>query len=250
MKQFVTRHYRKEDRRILSPVRLAVISDLHGAQYGEDQRELVGALDREAPHAVLLLGDIFDHRVIDPQARALVDALSGSFRAYFIPGNHEYRAGRRIAVDDLLQSCGIPLLAGRSAELSVGQTRIQLFGIEDGQGGKPKQARQLADAARQRTDEVFSILAIHAPQDAESHLRGGFDLMLSGHTHGGQIVIPGLLNGLYVPGQGLFPKYGGGRYDFGSQTLIISRGLSQKPRWMPRIGNPPELCFVTLSPAP
>ena len=121
--------------------------------------------------------------------------------------------------------------------------------IDDGQGGKSKQLREIANAGRARTDEIYSILAIHVPNGVESYLHYGFDLMLSGHTHGGQIIIPGVLNGLYAPGQGVFPKYGGGRYDFGKQTMIISRGLSQKPLWLPRLGNPPELCFVTLKPA-
>ena len=126
---------------------------------------------------------------------------------------------------------------------------MQLFGVDDGRGGKRKQLRQIAEAGEQRSDEIYSILAIHVPNGIESYLHYGFDLMLSGHTHGGQIIIPGVLNGLYAPGQGMFPKYGGGRYDFDRQTMIISRGLSQRPLWLPRLGNPPELTFVTLSPA-
>ena len=86
------------------------------------------------------------------------------------------------------------------------------------------------------------------PNRVNSFLRYGFDLVLSGHTHGGQFVIPHVLNGLYAPGQGIFPKFGGGKYVFESQTLIVSRGLSQKPLWLPRLGNPPELCLVTLQP--
>ena len=132
--------------------------------------------------------------------------------------------------------------------LTVEDTRVQIFGVDDGQGGKKKQLSEIAYAGSKRTDDIFSILAIHVPNGVESYLHYGFDLMLSGHTHGGQIIIPGVLNGLYAPGQGVFPKYGGGRYDFGKQTMIISRGLSQRPLWLPRLGNPPELCFVTLKP--
>ena len=247
--RFVSRYYEVSDARIHDDVRIAIISDLHGAQYGADQSDLIAALEQENPHVVLLLGDIFDQRGIDTNAKRLLTALKGRFMCYFVPGNHEYKSGELGEIQDLLQEVKIPILAGESARLTVNETQVQIFGVDDGRGGKKEQLRQIDDAGAQRTSAVYSILAIHVPNGVESYLHYGFDLMLSGHTHGGQIIIPGVLNGLYAPGQGFFPKYGGGRYDFGTQTMIISRGLSQKPYWLPRIGNPPELTFVTLKPA-
>jgi hypothetical protein len=247
--RFVTRYYEITDARIHDEVRIAIISDLHGALYGEGQSSLIAALEQANPHVVLLLGDIFDQSGRDTHARALIEALSGRFECYFIPGNHEYKSGELVSIRSFLRKADIPILAGESTLLTVNQTRVQIFGVDDGQGGKAKQAQQVADAGAQRSDAVFSILAIHVPNKVESYLHYGFDLMLSGHTHGGQIIIPDILNGLYAPGQGLFPKYGGGQYDFGKQSVIISRGLSKKPYWLPRIGNPPELTIVTLKPA-
>ena len=246
--RFVTQHYEVEDMRIHDDVRIAIISDLHGALYGKKQCDLIAALDKESPHVVLLLGDIFDQQDINVHAVELISALAGRFQCYFIPGNHEYKSGELILIRNLLRESNIPILAGESTILTVNQTRVQIFGVDDGQGGKAKQLNQIARAGAQRSDSLYSILAIHVPNGVKSYLRYGFDLMLSGHTHGGQIVIHGILNGLYAPGQGFFPKYGGGRYDFGNQTLIISRGLSHKPYWLPRIGNPPELTIVTLKP--
>lgn len=245
---FVSRSYLLTSARIHEDVRIAILSDLHGACYGENQCEIIHALEREKPHVVLLLGDIFDHRGVDEHAKTLVRALSGSFRCYFIPGNHEYKSGELGSIQDILKQAQMPILSGDTAEIAVGETRIHIFGIDDAQGGEQRQQEQLARAASVRSDSVYSILAIHVPNDVERILPHGFDLMLSGHTHGGQIVIPRLVNGLYAPGQGVFPKYGGGRYDFSKQTLIICRGLSQRPLWVPRLGNPPEICFVTLSP--
>jgi predicted MPP superfamily phosphohydrolase len=245
---FVSRYYELSDARIHDDVRIAIISDLHGALYGEHQGELIAALEQQNPHVVLLLGDIFDQHGIDESAKELINALSNRFNCYFVPGNHEYKSSSLGVIRDLLQQAKIPLLTGASTMLSVEETRVQIFGVDDGQGGKSKQLAQIADAADQRNDQIFSILAIHVPNGVESYLHYGFDLMLSGHTHGGQIIIPGLPNGLYAPGQGIFPKYGGGQFDFGEQTMIISRGLSQKPLYLPRLGNSPELTFVTLKP--
>lgn len=246
--RFVLRRYVLSDARIHDEVRLAIVSDLHGARYGEGQGEIVSALTQEDPHAVLLLGDIFDHRGIDGNAKALVSVLSSRFACYFIPGNHEHKSGELRVIQALIQQANIPILAGDSAILTINNTRVQLFGVDDGQGGELRQIRQIVRAGRSRESGLYSILAIHVPNRVNSFLRYGFDLVLSGHTHGGQFVIPHLVNGLYAPGQGVFPKFGGGKYVFESQTLIVSRGLSQKPLWLPRLGNPPELCLVTLQP--
>ncbi len=247
--KFISRAYEIADARIHEDVRIAIVSDLHGALYGTEQTDLIAAMELENPHAVLMLGDIFDQHGMEENSKVLVAVLAERFNCFFVPGNHEYKSGELGAIRELMRAAHIPVLAGESTMLTVHETRVQIFGVDDGQGGKAKQLREIADAGSMRKDEIFSILAIHSPNGVESYLRCGFYLMLSGHTHGGQIIIPGVLNGLYVPGQGLFPKYGGGQYDFDNQAMIISRGLSQRPLWLPRLGNPPELCFVTLKPA-
>ena len=247
--RIVTRYYEITDARIHDEVRIAIGCDLHGAQYGKKQSDLIAALEEASPTVVLLLGDIYDQDGIESHAVELIDALSSRFTCYFVPGNHEYKSGELNMIRNLLRESNIPNIAGETVTVQVKDTQVQIFGIDDGQGGKAKQLWQIEIAAKQRKSDVFSILAIHVPNGVESYLHYGFDLMLSGHTHGGQIILPHVLNGLYAPGQGFFPKYGGGRYDFGKQTLIISRGLSQKPLWLPRFGNPPELSIITLKPA-
>ena len=244
----VSRYYEIEDSRIKDEVRLAVICDLHGALYGEGQREIISALEEANPAAVILLGDLFDQHGRNGNSYTLLRALSGRFNCYFVTGNHEYKSGQLNQIRAALAQADIPVLAGDSAMIQSGKTSVQLFGIDDGLGGKAIQSKQIADASKRRSEDVYSILAIHVPNDVESYLHDGFDLMLSGHTHGGQIILPGLCNGLYAPGQGFFPKYGGGRYDFDSQALVISRGLARKPFWLPRVFNPPEITFVTLTP--
>ncbi len=246
--RFVTQNYTIEDARISEEFRIVLVSDLHSSLYGEGQSDLLAAIDAAAPDVVVLDGDIFHQHGKNKNALALLNALGGRWPCYFVPGNHEYQTNDIEVVRSEVEAAGIPILAGESVVLTKGETHVQLFGIDDGHGGKARQLRQLADAGAQRDDAVYSILAIHVPNSVEDILPCGFDLMLSGHTHGGQIRIPGLLNGLYAPGQGFFPEYGGGRYDFGEQTLIISRGLSQRPYWLPRVFDPPELVVVTLKP--
>lgn len=73
-----------------------------------------------------------------------------------------------------------------------------------------------------------------------------FDLVLSGHAHGGQWRIPYLLNGLFAPNQGFFPKYAGGYYQLGQLDFIVSRGLARESTRLPRLYNRPELVIVDV----
>lgn len=245
-RNFIVQQYEIEDARIHDEIRIALVSDLHSSLWGDGQSDLLDAIADKKPDIVVLDGDLFDMHGKNENTVILLNAISASYDCYFIFGNHEYKSNDIQEVTAEVLAAGIPILSGDSITITSGDTSVELFGIDDGWGGKKKQLQQIADAAGARSDDVFSIMAIHVPNDIESYLQYGFDLTLCGHTHGGQFRIPGILNGLYAPGQGVFPKYGGGRYDFGEQTLIISRGLSKKPYIIPRIFNPAELVIITL----
>ena len=105
---------------------------------------------------------------------------------------------------------------------------------------------QLSKAETAANLENFTVLLSHRPELAELYSTYPFDLVLSGHAHGGQWRIPGILNGLYAPHQGLFPEYAGGRYEFAQQTFIVSRGLARESTKVPRIFNRPELVIVDV----
>ncbi len=93
--------------------------------------------------------------------------------------------------------------------------------------------------------DCYSIFLTHRPEKTDLYAKLPFDMVLSGHAHGGQLRIPFLLNGLIAPNQGLFPKYAGGLYEYEDKTHIISRGVSFKLT-MPRIFNPPEIVVINL----
>lgn len=79
----------------------------------------------------------------------------------------------------------------------------------------------------------------------KAYAESGFELVLCGHAHGGQVRVPYLVNGLYAPNQGLFPKYAGGCYQLANDvSMIVSRGLCRNE--LPRVFNPPELVIVEL----
>ena len=106
---------------------------------------------------------------------------------------------------------------------------------------------QLKMAEEMVNKEYYTILLSHRPEWIETYQKYAFDLVLCGHAHGGQWRTPFLLNGLYAPHQGLFPKYAGGRYDYATGTMIVSRGLARESTPVPRIFNRPELVVVELN---
>ena len=231
--------------------RLAVLTDLHACFYGEGQADLLSAVAEQSPDLVLLGGDIVDDDPGMPEERALetVEALAARWPVYYVTGNHEFWTGRVEEVKDRLRARGAVVLEGvcRTVE-AAGQT-IQVAGVDDPAVGEAAWRAQLSAAAAGVDGEHFSLLLTHRPERVEDYAGLGFDLILAGHAHGGQWRLPGLINGLIAPDQGLFPRYAGGRYRLGESVLLVSRGLARESTRVPRLFNRPELVVVEVVPA-
>ncbi len=243
-----------------SPVRVALITDLHSCAYGDGQRELLDAVDAEAPDLILLGGDIFDDVLPDDRAAAFLRGICDRYPCYYVTGNHEFWSGAAGFAEKMaiLEDCGIPRLSGETATVEVNGSRITVCGVDDpdawsdrygfaGQSDGSFQA-QVARVAAQKEDGTYTILLTHRPELLDVYSQYGFDLVLAGHAHGGQWRIPGILNGLYAPNQGLFPAYAGGRYEKDGTVMIVSRGLARESTRVPRWYNRPELVMVELQP--
>ena len=140
------------------------------------------------------------------------------------------------------------MLAGDCTLFSKDGAAIALCGVDDPAVGEQARAAQLEKASAQRPEGVVSLLLSHRPERIETYLSYGFDVILAGHAHGGQWRLPGLINGLAAPNQGLFPRYAGGRYDLEGTVLVVSRGLARETTRLPRIFNRPELVLLDLVP--
>lgn len=243
--------YTVKSEKLSSEIKLALITDLHNCLYGENQSQLIQELEKESPDAVLLGGDIFDDDYINSNGYDIVKSLARQYKTYYVSGNHEWWSGEMYALFDYLESVGVTVLRGDFDILEADGNKIAVCGVDDPSVNVYDEEfhdfdTQLELAAEGIDGEVFSILLAHRPDLEHLYFKYDFDLVLSGHAHGGQVRIPYILNGLYAPNQGVFPKLAGGRYDFEKGTLIVSRGLSKENTIVPRVFNRPELVFVLI----
>ncbi len=241
--RLVVRRYRIETEKLTETVRVAVVSDLHSCAYGENQKELLDAVAAEAPDLVLLPGDIVDDVLPEDNAWTVLRALAERWPCCYVTGNHEWWSGDAERICREIQDLGIHVLRGESVDITVRGQTLTVFGVDDPDSGED----QLPALAR-TAGEGYTILLAHRPERIDSYRTYPVDLIVCGHAHGGQWRIPGLLNGLYAPNQGLFPAYAGGRYDFGGQVFLVSRGLARESTRIPRLFNPPELVVAELAP--
>lgn len=246
--KLLTRKYTIKHSLIDQAIQIVYISDLHNNYYGEDHEVLKEAIMAEKPDLILLGGDIFEVKQPLEPAASLLRWIGEHYQAYYVTGNHEYYSYRVSEMRQIVTENQIKVLRGETEVVEVNGNQLAISGIDDAEESHVY-PNQLIQAQEQRpTEPMFSILLSHRPEFIEDFLPYQFNLILSGHAHGGQWRIPGLINGFFAPGQGMFPKYAGGRFDFDYSTLIVSRGLSYQDQPAPRFYNRPELVSIQLRP--
>lgn len=250
--RLILRTYTVVSPKLTAEVRLAVVTDFHSSDNAEEVAAMVASC---APDAVLLVGDMFDD---DTQNRptertlSLMRQLSAQYPCYYVSGNHEAWTGEMDALYQQTEEAGVTVLRMSSGVLTVRGQRIALCGIPDPYemvfSGAPDTEEQIRQALEDVDSADFTVLLAHRPELLAKYAQFPLDLVVSGHAHGGQVRIPGVLNGLYAPNQGWFPKLAGGAYTQNGTTLIVSRGLAVRTR-LPRIFNRPEVVLVRCVPA-
>ena len=215
---------------------LVALSDMHlGSQQGESWlADRIAQVDAQQPDLVVLLGDIFEgHGPPDKPLMGTFKQLSAPLGVWAVPGNHEFHGGGNMS---LFEEENFTVLRNGWAEVRPG---LILAGVDDltarrrnGQGGDP-----MAQALMGRPPGA-TILLSHTPWQAERAAKAGVGLMLSGHTHGGQIwPFDYLVRSRYPLLEG--------RYEVEGMTVIVCRGTGT---WGPRMRfwRPSEILSVTL----
>jgi uncharacterized protein len=224
----------------LDGLRLVQISDLHrshAVEEGEIERavRLANAL---APELVVLTGDYVTQTIYSMEACARsLSVLRAPLGRYAILGNHDYWAGAdKVAAE--LRHAGLTVLRNQAEPVGRGGSDLWLVGLDDAFVGK----HDVAVALEGVSPSAFKVALMHEPDLADEIARYPVQLQLSGHSHGGQVCLPGL-GPLILPR--LARKYPSGLYQVGGLQLYTSRGVGRVPPAV-RFHCPPEITLITL----
>ena len=230
-----------------SGFRIAILADLHGKEFGSDNRRLLAFVEDLHPDLIAIPGDL----IHEPEQLEMVPALARGLAAiapsYYVTGNHEWASGTVQEVESLLESCGVTVLSNTYERLTRGGSSLALLGAEDLNGyADQKTVGELAEEVRREQGEaVYTLLLSHRNNEYPRYAAAGIDLTLAGHGHGGIIRLPGT-DGLVGPGRTLWPDHTAGRYDLSQGQMVVSRGLGSKfPQF--RLFNRPDIPLVVLN---
>ena len=159
----------KSSKVVGEPIRLAVVSDLHSCDYGKGQVALVEAIREENPDVVLFVGDIFDDRLPDGPAQALIKALVKYYPCVYVSGNHEYWSERVDGMKAWLRGVGVMVLEGECRTMVIEGTTVDFCGIDDPTYMLGEWDWQLRRADAQSDKNHFRILMSHRPERVEAY---------------------------------------------------------------------------------
>jgi predicted MPP superfamily phosphohydrolase len=228
--------------------RIVVLSDLHGAEFGEGNADLFETVADQAPDYIFYLGDLEDrYRGPTPgYAEEVADGLSAIAPVYYVTGNHEWAIGDVPALKKRLEAHGMTVLDNRYVQLERGGDTIVLAGIDDPNGYADQMTPEelAAQIYANEGDPFWLLLAHRNDRFADEYSLLGADLVLSGHGHGGIIRLP-FTDGLLSTDRTFFPSYTAGLYEENGSVLFVTRGLGNSgPSF--RLFNRPEVAVVTL----
>lgn len=236
------------------------LSDLHSKKFGTNNEKLIKSIKEINPDLILVTGDMFtvSDISIDMNEEELVpyqllSKLATHYKIVYVSGNHEegkdiiyngddYRGRNRSKNNSYnryrnkLESLGVTFVENTS--LQNYNDFINIYGVYFDSMEKDEYYQSI------NLDKTkFNIMLCHDPKYFDSFVNMGFDLVLSGHVHGGIIRIP-LVGGLFSPDRTFFPKYDKGIYKINNSYMNVSTGLGDSI--LKRVLNPPEINVITL----
>ncbi len=243
-------------------IKIILISDLHDHTFGKDNKYLINRVQKLQPDLILMAGDFLEaESVSDEVAVSLIRSLAGTAPVYYSLGNQEQEFEK--THPDLRQriaEAGAVFMEEEYVDLTVRGCDLRLGGMynyafhDDGKGHMDKSGINPDTRAFledfQDTDR-YKIMMAHRPDSfifSDAYDTWDIDLVVSGHLHGGQVIIP-FAGGLFAGDQGFFPEYDYGLYHFnGVKNMVITRGLGSGKERLPRFNNIPEIVGIVLEP--
>lgn len=251
-----------------TPLRVLHLSDLHMTPHQRGKQDWLRDLARLVPDFVVLTGDVLSHRdAHSPSLDALGPLLDRP--GAFVPGNNDYylprlknplryfvgKEGRPKRPDDLdwasfataLRAAGWHDMTNTRSEVQVAGRRLEVRGVDDPYSGRDRVA-EVAGTADPGADLRLGVTHAPEPRVLDAWTADGVDVILAGHTHGGQVRLPGI--GAVVTNSGIDRARARGLSRYGARgrtsRLHVSAGLGTSPYSPIRLGCRPEATLLSL----
>lgn len=232
---------KKNDR---TPLNVVQISDLQVSEYYETNRldKVIEKVNAQKPDILLFTGDLFDNYSKYPEQRAPMIEKLNAFKAnigkYAVWGNHDYGGGAVRVYEDVMSAGGFTVLRNQGETLTLSDGRqVFLGGLDDSLLGNPS----VSDTLAYRQNYDYAITMTHEPDVADAFIGTDTQLVLAGHSHGGQVWIP-----FYPIKNVLAEKYTRGLYQLDAITqLYVNTGIGTTSIHA-RFGVIPEVTQFTI----
>lgn len=217
-------------------IRIVQVSDLHRAEFGGNNQELVDLVASKNPDLIVATGDMIDRSTKSVDATVdLFNRFAQIAPVVYSLGNHEMDRGDLFELVYSLRDVGVYVVHNDAVTLQINGIDLNIGGLY-----RAEYLRELDD------DRKIDILLCHFPNKLSVFAAYGVPLTFCGHTHGGQFRIPLLDIALYAPGEGLLPQYTTGLYEQDGSYMIVSRGLGNSSFPL-RVHNPPEIVVADIT---
>jgi predicted MPP superfamily phosphohydrolase len=220
---------------------IAHVSDTHVGKFTEPGmlNALADQINQLRADFAVMTGDLIDMSLSDlPSVLDMLNRLDPRQGIVVCEGNHDVYDSRH-AFEKRTRAAGLSLLVDESCEINFRGSPVQFLGVKWDEGGDDRIAKSFAAVNAQRNPDAFPILLAHHPHAFDPAAEAGIPLTLSGHTHGGQLMLTDRIGG----GPAMF-RYWSGLYRKPNASLVVSNGVGV---WFPlRINAPAEIIHLTL----
>ena len=234
--------------------RIVVLADIHDAEFGRNNERIVSRVRDAKPDIIVISGDLLNayrnSRPIEKQLErieTLIAGLAPVAPVYFVSGNHDtnMKFGGSEALFEVLEEGGVRILRNDYDRIKSGGEAVIIAGVNyHGKESSERIESKLADNIYDAEGDAFVVLLRHRNDNMHFLSEHAFDLIISGHAHGGVIRLP-FTDGLIGQRRDWFPTHTSGVYTMGNTSMLVSRGLGN-PSSVPRFLNNPHIAIAVL----
>ena len=223
------------------PFTIALFGDTHfGFYYDlEHFEEVIEMINEKSPDIIVFTGDLIDdlntYEGDKAEVSAVLSRLQAKYGKFAVYGNHDYSKTGNPVYADIMEAGGFTVL--ENEYFYIPELNVTMYGIDDCLIGNGDPSVLLASSVY-----TFNLVACHEPDIFDEALDYNVSLMLSGHTHGGQVRLP-FFTSQFLPTHG--EKYVSGLFDKNGSFLFVTKGIGTTKLPL-RFGAVPEVAFIAI----